>query len=195
MGQLATWPIDSVAVPGGVEPRPIQNSSLEIGTPAPNFCLLDADMESFELDKAWSEEIVVLHFYLHDGMPLSVRQAISFSDHEDDFRRCGAQVVAVSLDDCHTHAAFRDEHGLAIQLLSDTDGEACRLYRVWQDPHGAAVTRPAVQRATFVVGYEGTVLHVDYKVDVRTHVDSILNFLKNLPGRKNGNRKEHRRHA
>lgn len=196
MGQLAVWPGDSVATSGGVELRPAQETGLlASGHPAPNFCLPDADMETFELASAWQEGIVVLHFFLHDSMPLSVKQAISFSDHEEDFRRCGARVVAVSLDDCLTHAEFRDEHGLALQLVSDEDGEACRLYHVWQDPQGASTVRPTVQRSTFIVGFDGKVLHADYKVDVRNHVESILELLQTLSGRKNGNRKEYRRHA
>lgn len=196
MGQIATWPEDSVAKPGGVESRAAQETVLlASGLPAPNFCLPDADMEPFDLEAAWHEGIVVLHFFLHDSMPLSLKQAISFSDHEEDFRRCGARVVGVSLDDCLTHAEFRDEHGLAIQLVSDEDGEACRLYHVWQDHKGTSSMRPTVQRATFVVGFDGKLLHADYKVDVRTHAESLLDFLQTLSGRKNGNRKEYRRHA
>lgn len=196
MGQRADWPGDSVAGAGGLElPASQQTNLLASGHPAPNFCLPDADMETFELEKAWREGFVVLHFFLHDSMPLSVKQAISFSDHEEDFRRCGARVVGVSLDDCLTHAEFRDEHGLALQLVSDEDGEACRLYRVWQKPEGASMVRPTVHRASFVVGLDGMVLYADYKVDVRTHVESLLEFLKTRSGRKNGNRKECRRHA
>lgn len=194
MGQQTSW-VDSVAVSGGVEFSARQEVLLASGSPAPNFCLLDADLEPFELAQAWREKIVVLHFYLHDRMPLSLRQTISFSEHQDDFERCGARVVAVSLDDCLIHADFRDEHGLALSLLSDPEGEACRLYHVWQERQDGAVPRPSVLRSTFVIGCDGRVLHADYKVDVPVHVDSILDFLNNLSRRKNGNRKEHRRHA
>lgn len=195
MGQLAAWLTDSVAGTGGVEFAVQQPTVLASGFPAPNFCLLDADMEPFELAEAWQKDIVVLHFYLHDKMPLSVRQAISFSDHEEDFHRYGARVVGVSLDDCSTHADFRDEHGLSFSLLSDADGTACKLYRVWQDARSGEAIRPAVQRATFIVGNDGRLWHVEYKVDVQMHTDNVLDLLENLSGRKNGNRKEHRRHA
>lgn len=195
MGQLATWLSDSVARSGGVESSTQQDAVLASGFPAPNFCLLDADMESFELSEAWQKDIVVLHFYLHDRMPLSLRQVISFSDHEEDFKRLGARVVGVSLDDCSAHAAFRDEHGLSLCLLSDTDGSACKLYHVWQESGMGDVVRPAVQRSTFVIGNDGRVWYVEHKVDVKTHAQTLLDLLENLSGRKNGNRKEHRRHA
>ena len=187
--------MDSAASFGRVESLAGSQKLLASGSPAPNFCLLDADLEPFELAEAWREKIIVLHFYQHDRMPLSLKQTINFSEHLDDFERCGARVVAVSLDDCLIHADFRDEHGLALSLLSDPEGEACRLYHVWRDPEGPAVPRPCVLRSTFVIGCDGKVWHVDYKINVSGHVDSILDFLNKLPGRKNGNRKEYRRHA
>jgi peroxiredoxin Q/BCP len=165
------------------------------GSMAPAFCLPDADMEMFELRSVLRNRIVVLHFYQRDAMPSSVRHAIAFSDREDAFARFDAIVVGVSLDDCLTHAAFRDEHGLALRLLSDPDAEVCRQYGVWQDRLADGVVRPAVHRSTFVIGHDGVVLHADHIVDVRDHAEKILKLLKPFSGRKNGNYQEHRRHA
>ena len=196
MGQTTTWPEDSVQHGGRVESVPVVTPPLlEADSMAPPFVLPDADMEMFDLRQALQTHIVVLHFYQRDAMPSSIKQAIAFSDREQEFEACGAKVVAVSLDDCITHADFRDEHGLALNLLSDSDGEVCRQYGVWQDKLADGVVRPAVHRSTFIIGRDGVIAHADHVVDVKDHAAKILELLKPLSGRKNGNRKEHRRHA
>lgn len=180
MGQA----IDSVA--GG--------EALQAGSRAPAFSLPDADMGLFELENALREHIVVLHFYPRDAMPSSLRQAIAFSERDTEFSRLGVSIVGISLDECLTHADFRDENGLSLDLLSDPDGEVCRLYHVWQERISDGVVRPAVHRSTFVIGRDGKLLHADYNVDVRDHTEKLLDLLKSLSGTHNGNHQEHRRH-
>ncbi|KAF7600567.1 MAG: peroxiredoxin [Candidatus Dactylopiibacterium carminicum] len=170
------------------------NAPLRAGEPAPMFCLPDAEMDMFDLGEVLRDKLVVLHFYPRNAMPSSQKQAIAFSEREREFARLGAAVAGVSLDECLTHADFRDEHGISIALLSDPDGEVCRLYGVWQDRTIDGVIRPAVHRATFVIDRDGLLLHADYNVDLRSHTADLLDLLKSL-GRKNGNPQEHRRHA
>lgn len=167
------------------------------GSVAPYFSLPDADMEIFSLESALADRIVILHFYPRDAMPSSIRQAISFSDHDQDFERLGALVVGISMDDCLAHADFRDEHGVAMELLADPDGEVCRRYGVWQDRLMNGLNRPTVLRSTFVIGNDGLVLLADYNVDIRSdHTARLLGLLKSTSaGSKNGNRQEHGGHA
>lgn len=177
-----------VGVPGG---------ALVAGSMAPRFSLPDADMETFDLDAVLAQKVVVLHFYPRNAMPSSTRQAISFSDHDVEFSRLNAVVVGVSLDDCLAHADFRDEHGIAMELLSDVEGEVCRRYGVWQDRVVEGVSRPTVVRSTFVIGNDGLVRLADYNVDVRSdHTAKVLELLKSISvGSQNGNRQEHSGHA
>ena len=190
MGQLATWASDFVGS-GSSRAEP----PLAPGSTAPIFCLPDADMGIFDLSEVLRNRIVVLHFYPRDVMPSSLKQAIAFSEREREFAKCGAVVVGVSLDECLTHGDFRDENGIAMELLSDPDGEVCRLYGVWQDRLADGVVRPAVHRSTFVIGSDGVLLLADYNVDLRDHTEKLLELLKTLNRRKNGNHQEHRRHA
>ena len=60
-------------------------------------------------------------------------EAIDFSELEDDFGALQTVVLGVSMDDCVSHGAFRDKHGLSVQLLADPDGEVCQRYGVLQD--------------------------------------------------------------
>lgn len=184
------------AIPGASELSGLGLPLVE-GALAPQFSLPNADMETFELEAALAGKVVVLHFYPRNAMPSSTRQAISFSDHDMDFARFNAVVVGISLDECLAHADFRDEHGIAMELLSDVDGEVCRRYGVWQERVVDGVARPTVVRSTFVIGNDGLLRLADYNVDVRSnHTAKLLELLKSISvGSQNGNRQEHSGHA
>lgn len=188
MGRLMDWN-------DGAAGRAASELPLGEGELAPVFCLPDADMGLFDLGEVLQKHAVVLHFYPRNAMPSSRRQAIDFSEREREFARCGAVLVGISLDQCAAHAEFRDENGISMELLSDPDGEVCRLYRVWHDRMADGVTRPTVHRATFIIGRDGRLLHADYNVDLSEHTDEVLARLKSISGSQNGNHQEHRRHA
>jgi peroxiredoxin Q/BCP len=58
---------------------------------------------------------------------------------------------ASSSDDVLSHQAFRDEHGLTVQLLADTEKEVCRLYDVIQEKIVDGHPKSCLQRSTFVI--------------------------------------------
>ncbi|MBI2316907.1 MAG: peroxiredoxin [Betaproteobacteria bacterium] len=152
---------------------------LELGQPAPLFSLPDADMESVELGLFRGKKNIVLFFYPRDGSPTCTLQATEFSDHEDEFARYDCFVLGVSPDDCLCHAQFRDEHGVSIRLLADTEGEVCRKYGVLQD-EAQGGRRSPVAHATFVIDKKGTVRHALYGARQRGHALEVLHLVKTL---------------
>lgn len=166
------------------------------GSPAPLFSLPDADMEMFDLASVLGSKHVVLYFYPRDNTPGCTRQAIDFSDHDADFEQQNCMVIGVSPDDCLTHADFRDQHGLSVELLSDEDGEVCRLYGVWLSGVVDGVVKRSVRRSTFIISSDGVVQHVLHDVNPRGHAAEVFQLIKQLNSRNvNGNRQEHGRHA
>jgi peroxiredoxin len=88
--------------------------------------------------------------------------------------------MGVSCDDCITHAEFRDENGLAITLLADSEGEVCRKYGVWRDPDADGQRRSCVVRSTFVIDKKGIVRHALYGVTPRGHAEEVLELVRGL---------------
>jgi peroxiredoxin Q/BCP len=152
---------------------------LQPGSPAPDFSLPDADMEMVKLSKFRGKN-VVLYFYPKDDTPGCTTEAIEFSDLEDEFAKYNTIVVGISRDDCISHAAFRDKHGLAVGLLADTEGKICEKYGVWQEKEKDGVRKMCLVRSTFVIDTEGIVRHAQYGVVAKGHADEILNFVKTL---------------
>ena len=154
---------------------------LQPGQPAPGFDLPDADMNIVSLDEYRNQRNVVLYFYPHDGAPGCTIEAIDFSELEDHFARLNTVVLGVSMDDCLSHGAFRDKHGLSVQLLSDEDGEVCERYGVLQEKELEGRRKKAVVRSTFVIDRKGLVKHALYGVSARGHAAEVLGLVEGLP--------------
>jgi peroxiredoxin len=153
---------------------------LQLGQPAPAFSLPDADMQTVDLSDFKGRKHVVLYFYPRDGTPGCTMEAIDFSDHEDQFGRHNCVILGVSRDDCLTHAEFRDKHGLSINLLSDTEGEVCRMYGVLQERESEGVRRLCLVRSTFVIDKKGVIRHVAYGVNPRHQAAEVYELVKKL---------------
>src|SRR5258706_4194293 len=160
---------------------------LHVGQPAPSFTLPDASMEMMDLSSYRGKKNVVLYFYPKDGTPGCTIEAIGFSDREDEFKRLDAVVFGVSRDDVLSHQAFRDEHGLTVQLLADTEEEVCRLYQVIQEKIVDGRSRSSLTRSTFVIDKKGVVRHILQDVNPRAHVEEVLKVCKTLVPLKHAN--------
>lgn len=153
---------------------------MQVGHIAPNFGLPDADMSMVKLSEFKGKKNVVLYFYPKDDTPGCTIEAIDFSDMEEEFRKSDVVVLGVSRDDCLSHAAFRDKHGLAVQLLADTEGEVCGKYGVWQEKEKDGVKRMGIVRSTFVIDKHGILRHALYGVNARGHAAEVLKLIKEM---------------
>jgi len=154
---------------------------LNVGDPAPEFDLPDAEMEMVSLASFRGKRHVILYFYPKDDTPGCTLEAIDFSELDDEFRRRGAVVIGISMDDCLSHAAFRDKHGLAVQLLADTEAEVCELYGVlYEKQLDDGRKKRCIQRSTFIIDKQGRLAHVMYGVNARGHAADVLALIKEL---------------
>jgi peroxiredoxin Q/BCP len=152
---------------------------LQTGQAAPGFELPDADMNVVTLENFRSHNIV-LYFYPRDDTPGCTMEAIDFSELDDEFAKLKTVVLGVSMDDCVSHGAFRDKHGLSVQLLADMEGEVCNRYGVLQEKEYEGRKRTCIQRSTFIIDRKGMVKHAMYGVSARGHADAVLNLVKKL---------------
>lgn len=153
---------------------------LKEGQLAPLFVLPDADMESVDLAAFRGKYNVVLFFYPKDGTPGCTLEATDFSDHEEEFLAKGCVVIGISRDDCLKHAEFRDNNGISVRLLSDSDTAVCKKYGVWQAKEVDGVKRYGIARSTFVVDKQGVLRLTMYGVNAKGHALDVLRMVKEL---------------
>jgi peroxiredoxin Q/BCP len=153
---------------------------LQVGQSAPLFALPDADMEMVSLEDFRDQHNVVLYFYPKDDTPGCTREAIDFSDLDTEFAELRTVVLGVSRDDCLSHGAFRDKHGLSVRLLSDADSEVCEKYGVLQEKELEGVRRTGIVRSTFLIDRAGVLRHVLYGVKAAGHAHEVLELVRRM---------------
>jgi thioredoxin-dependent peroxiredoxin len=158
-----------------------QQHLLHPGQPAPLFDLPDADMNMVSLADFKNHQNVILYFYPKDDTPGCTIEAIDFSELEEQFKGLNTIVIGVSRDDCLSHGAFRDKHGICVQLLADVDGDVCKRYGVLHDKEVEGRKRTGVMRSTFIIDRKGTLKQALYGVNPRGHAAEMLNLLKTIP--------------
>jgi peroxiredoxin Q/BCP len=140
-------------------------------------------MEMMHLSDYRGKKNVVLYFYPRDGTPGCTIQAIDFSDREQEFSRLDTVVFGISRDDVLSHAAFRDEQGLSVQLLADTEAVVCRKYDVVVEKVVDGRAKTTLSRSTFIIDKKGILRHVLRDVSPKDHADEVLKVVKTLNGR------------
>ena len=162
-------------------PDTVQHAGmLQAGQPAPEFDLPDADMNPVRLVDFRNRRNVVLYFYPKDDTPGCTMEAIDFSELEDEFGALKTVILGVSMDDCVSHGAFRDKHGLSVQLLADVDGEVCRQYGVIHEKELDGRKKACILRSTFIIDRKGHLKHAFYGVTPRGHAAEVLNLMKRI---------------
>jgi thioredoxin-dependent peroxiredoxin len=153
---------------------------LQPGQPAPTFAMPDADMEIAKLADYKGKKNVVLYFYVRDDTPGCTLQATDFSDMESDFAELDAVILGVSRDDCLSHAAFRDKHGITLRLLADKEGTLCQKYGVLQKKEVDGVMRQVLVRSTFLIDKQGIIRQALYGVNAKGHANQVLELIREL---------------
>jgi len=154
-------------------PDPKNVSLPEIGTPAPDFTLSNAEGQPVRL-KQFRGKHVVLYFYPKDDTPGCTTEAKEFQAHLAAFERAGAVIAGVSPDPPESHCKFRDKYGLGFVLLSDPEQQAAQAYGVWVEKNMYGRKYMGVQRATFLIDPEGKIAAVWPKVKPQGHAEQVL---------------------
>ncbi|KRT56152.1 peroxiredoxin [endosymbiont of Ridgeia piscesae] len=153
---------------------------LQIGEVAPEFELPDADMYMVKSTDFMGKKNLVLYFYPKDDTTGCTIEAVELSDLVETFEQSDTQIFGVSRDNCVSHAAFRDKHGLTVRLLADPDGEACEAYGVWQEREAHGEKRMGIVRSTFIIDKHGVLRHALYDVKPKGHAAEVLQLVQQL---------------
>jgi thioredoxin-dependent peroxiredoxin len=149
---------------------------IEAGSPAPEFELPADDGSTVRLSDLRGKR-VVLYFYPKDDTPGCAAQACGIRDAWSDFEGADAVVLGVSPDDEASHRRFKEKHGLPFTLLADTDHAVADAYRAWGERKLYGKTYMGINRSTFVIGEDGTVLAAMYGVKADGHAERVLETL------------------
>lgn len=152
-------------------------AEITAGTAAPDFTLPRDGGGEVTLSSLKGKQ-VVLYFYPKDDTPGCTKESIAFSEAIADFDAAGAVVIGVSKDTAAKHDKFVAKHDLKVILVSDAEGSTCEDYGVWVEKNMYGKTYMGIERATFLIGADGTVRQVWRKVKVPGHSDAVLEAVR-----------------
>jgi peroxiredoxin Q/BCP len=146
---------------------------------APDFTLPSTHGADVTLS-GLKETIVVLFFYPRDDTPGCTKESIGFSENLAAFEQAGAKVFGISRDTMAKHDKFAAKHDLSVPLLSDEAGTVTESYGVWVEKNMYGKKSMGIERATYLIAADGTVVQVWRKVKVPGHVDAVLDAVRAL---------------
>lgn len=148
-------------------------TTLAPGTQAPDFTLPRDGGGTVTLS-ALRPGRAVVYFYPKDDTSGCTLEARDFTDLGAEFAALGVTVIGISKDSVASHDKFVKKHGLGVILASDEGGTTCEDYGVWVEKNMYGKTYMGIQRATFLIGADGTVEKAWPKVSAKGHAAEVL---------------------
>jgi len=146
---------------------------LKEGDKARDFSSKDQDGNHVKLAGLKGQR-VVLYFYPKDDTPGCTKEACSFRDADDIYRKKNIRVLGVSTDSEKSHQKFISKFQLPFDLLADTDKKIVNDYGVWGEKSMYGKKYMGTARKTFLIGEDGNIVRIFDKVDVAAHADEVL---------------------
>ncbi len=153
--------------------KPTAQYTIGVGDAAPKLTLPTGD-------RLGKKKVVVLYFYPKDNTPGCTTEGLDFKKLHGAFEKLGCEIYGVSRDSMKSHAAFGEKCGFPFALLSDENSEICKAFDVIQMKSLYGRKFEGIERSTFVVGKDGTILAEWRKVKVDGHAKSVYDFVCGL---------------
>jgi len=130
------------------------------GDTAPDISatIANGEVEAFELSDHLGDGPVVLAFFPGAFTPPCSNEMVALQEHLGDFHDAGATILGVSADSAFSQNAFRQEHGLEFDLVSDMGRSAIQDYDLEIDIEDLGLLGVA-NRAVFVVDDDGEITY------------------------------------
>jgi peroxiredoxin Q/BCP len=148
----------------------------EVGSTVPTFSLKDQNGSDFSIETVLGKKNLVIYFYPKDDTPGCTKEACSFRDQFEVFKKEDALIIGISGQSVQSHFEFAKKHRLNYTLLSDEGDKVRKLFGV---PTSFLGLLPG--RVTYIVNKEGKVAFVfNSQLNAGKHIEEALRILKDL---------------
>ena len=151
--------------------------TIEVGQQVPDIELIGDNGEKVKLSDFKGKHIV-LYFYPKDMTPGCTTEACDFRDRHQSFAELDAVIIGVSPDSQDKHQKFKEKHDLPFLLLVDDEQKLSEAFGVWKLKKNFGKEYMGIERSTFLINKDGTLVKEWRKVKVKDHVEEALEELK-----------------
>lgn len=143
---------------------------------APDFKLEGSDGRTHSLSNYKGRKIV-LYFYPKDNTPGCTVEACGFRDKYEEIKERGAVILGISPDSVESHKKFIEKQKLSFVLLSDTEKQVAEKYTCLKEKSMFGKKYKGIERSTFIIDENGNVVKEFRKVNVKGHIEEVLEHL------------------
>ncbi len=147
------------------------------GMLAPDFKLEGNDSKIHTLSE-YRGKRVLLYFYPKDNTSGCTVEAEKLRDTVVMFQRVGTVILGVSIDSVASHVKFVDKLQLPFLLLADVKKEVVKKYGVWGKKKMMGHEYMGINRMSFLIDVDGTIMKIYGKVKPAEHAGEVLQDLK-----------------
>ena len=148
---------------------------LKQGEAAPGFSLPDQSGNIVSL-AGFAGRRALVYFYPKADTPGCTTQACGLRDVLGEVG--STAIIGISPDAPKSQAAFDQKYSLGFPLLSDEDHSVAEAYGVWVERSMYGRKFMGIERSAFLVGPEGTLQQVWYKVAPAATASNLLAALR-----------------
>ncbi|MBU2491387.1 MAG: peroxiredoxin [Bacteroidetes bacterium] len=137
--------------------------SIKIGDAAPEFSLVNSNVEKIKLSDYKGDKNVVLLFFPMVNSSVCEKELCSTRDGLSQYEDLNAQVLAISVDSHYAQKLWTEKHKFNFPLLSDFNKEVSQKYGVIHDifAPGKLDYKGVSKRSVFVIDKNGIVRHAE----------------------------------
>jgi len=146
---------------------------------APSFLALVDENKELSLDN-FKGSYLVIYFYPKDKTSGCTIESQDFRDFKNKFAKKNCKIVGVSRDSIKSHKSFIEKESLNFPLLSDPDETMCNAYGVMKEKSMYGRKYMGIERSTFLIGPDGSLIKEWRGVKVPGHVEEVYDFLSGL---------------
>ena len=154
-----------------------QTPKIEVNQKVPDFTLQTDEDKTTSLS-AYAGKPVILFFYPRADTPGCTIEACGFRDTFTKLQKAGAVVLGISRETPKALAKFRAKYDLPYTLLADVDEKVCNLFGVLKEKNMYGKKVWGIERTTYVIGPDQTLLHIFPKVTPEGHAEQVLELIK-----------------
>jgi thioredoxin-dependent peroxiredoxin len=147
--------------------------SMELNEKVANFTLQDDQDQTVHLTD-FAGKPVILFFYPKADTPGCTIEACGFRDTFEKLQKAGAVVLGISRDTPKAQRKFREKYNLPYSLLADVDENVCNQFGVLKEKNMYGKKVIGIERTTFVIGPDQTLLQIFPKVKPEGHAEEVL---------------------
>ena len=150
---------------------------VKLGEKVPDFKATATNEVEFSLSANIGKNIVI-YFYPKDNTPGCTKEGENFRDQFEAFDSNNAIIVGVSRDSVKSHDKFICKYNFPFDLIADEDETVCQLFDVIKEKNMYGRKYMGIERSTFLIDTNGTLINEWRKVKVKGHVEEVLGALK-----------------